>query len=122
MAQAASDLSGHGLFQDLSQDSAKYFAFLFRSGDPQLSGCKFYIPIILLMLFSFNEAKITTRWSSFSLRWYQELFENDAIIDAALISLRIAVISATVATIVGVLRESRWSVSENSKERLFFPD
>ena len=62
-----------------------------------------YIPIILLMVFSFNEAKITTRWSSFSLRWYQVLFENDAIINAALISLRIAVISATVATIVGVL-------------------
>jgi putrescine transport system permease protein len=62
-----------------------------------------YIHIILLMVFSFNEAKITTRWSSFSLRWYQALFENDAIINAALISLRIAVISATVATIVGVL-------------------
>jgi len=62
-----------------------------------------YIPIILLMLFSFNKAKTTTTWSSFSLRWYQVLFENDAIINAALISLRIAVISATVATIVGVL-------------------
>ena len=62
-----------------------------------------YIPIILLMLFSFNEAKNTTRWTSFSLRWYQALFESDAIIDAALISLRVAVISATVATIVGVL-------------------
>ncbi len=62
-----------------------------------------YIPIILLIVFSFNEAKITTRWSSFSLRWYQALFENDAIINAALISLRIAVISATVATIVGAL-------------------
>lgn len=62
-----------------------------------------YIPIVLLMVFSFNEAKITTRWSSFSLKWYQALFENDAIINAALISLRIAVISATVATIVGTL-------------------
>jgi putrescine transport system permease protein len=62
-----------------------------------------YIPIILLIVFSFNEAKITTRWSSFSLKWYQALFENDAIINAALVSLRIAVISATVATIVGAL-------------------
>jgi len=62
-----------------------------------------YIPIILLMLFSFNEAKTTTTWSSFSFRWYQILFENDAIIDAALISLRIAVVTATVATIVGTL-------------------
>ncbi len=62
-----------------------------------------YIPIILLMVFSFNEAKTTTTWSSFSFRWYQILFENDAIIDAALISLRIAVVTATVATIVGTL-------------------
>ncbi len=62
-----------------------------------------YIPIILLMVFSFNEAKITTKWSSFSFKWYLALFENDAIIDAALISLKIAVISATVATIVGTL-------------------
>ncbi len=62
-----------------------------------------YIPIILLMVFSFNEAKVTTRWSSFSLKWYQALLENDAIINAALISLKIAVLSATIATIVGAL-------------------
>ena len=62
-----------------------------------------YIPIILLMIFSFNEAKVTTRWSSFSLKWYQALLENDAIINAALISLKIAVLSATIATIVGAL-------------------
>ncbi len=62
-----------------------------------------YIPIVLLVVFSFNEAKITTRWSNFSLKWYQALFENDAIINAAMISFKIAVISATVATIVGTL-------------------
>lgn len=62
-----------------------------------------YLPIILLMLFSFNEAKTTTTWSAFSLRWYQALFKNDMIIDAALISLRIALVTATVATIVGTM-------------------
>jgi putrescine transport system permease protein len=62
-----------------------------------------YIPIILLIVFSFNKAKITTRWSSFSLKWYLALFENDAIINAALVSLRIAVVTATVATILGTL-------------------
>jgi len=62
-----------------------------------------YIPILLLILFSFNEAKITTKWSSFSLKWYSALFENEAILDAALISLKIAVISATTATIVGTM-------------------
>jgi putrescine transport system permease protein len=62
-----------------------------------------YIPILLLIVFSFNEAKITTRWSSFSLKWYGSLLENDAIINATIMSLKIAVISATVATIIGVM-------------------
>jgi len=62
-----------------------------------------YIPIILLMLFSFNEAKTTTTWSGFSLRWYRVLLENHMIITAALISFRIAVVTATVATIIGTL-------------------
>lgn len=62
-----------------------------------------YVPILLLILFSFNQAKTTTRWTGFSLRWYQALLENEAILDATLISLKIAVISATVATIVGVM-------------------
>lgn len=62
-----------------------------------------YIPILLLIVFSFNEAKITTQWSSFSLKWYGLLFENDQILNAAIISLKIAVISATMATIIGTL-------------------
>ncbi len=62
-----------------------------------------YVPIVLLMVFSFNAAKTTTTWSGFSFRWYRVLFENHMIIDAALVSLKIAVMTATVATIVGTL-------------------
>jgi putrescine transport system permease protein len=79
-----------------------------------------YIPIVLLMLFSFNEAKTTTTWSRFSLKWYQILFENDAIINAALISLRIAVISATVATIVGTLGGIALARFRKFKGKTFF--
>ncbi len=62
-----------------------------------------YIPILLLIVFSFNEAKITTKWSSFSLKWYGILFENDQILKAALISLKIAVVSATMSTALGTM-------------------
>ena len=62
-----------------------------------------YIPIMLLILFSFNEAKVTTRWASFSFKWYRILFENEDIITAALLSIRIAVVTATVATMIGTL-------------------
>ncbi len=62
-----------------------------------------YIPILLLIVFSFNEAKITTKWSSFSLKWYGILFENDQILNAAIISLKIAVVSATMSTVIGTM-------------------
>jgi len=58
---------------------------------------------MLLILFSFNEAKVTTRWASFSFKWYRILFENEDIITAALLSIRIAVVTATVATMIGTL-------------------
>jgi putrescine transport system permease protein len=79
-----------------------------------------YIPIVLLMLFSFNEAKTTTTWSSFSLKWYQALFENHMIIDAALISLRIALVTATVATIVGTLAGIALTRFRKFKGKTFF--
>ena len=62
-----------------------------------------YIPMLMLIVFSFNEARITTSWSRFSLRWYESLFANEAIINALIISLKIAVISATIATIIGTM-------------------
>ena len=79
-----------------------------------------YVPIVLLMLFSFNEAKTTTTWSSFSLRWYGILFDNHMIINAALISLRIAVVTATVATIVGTLAGIALARFRKFKGKTFF--
>jgi putrescine transport system permease protein len=63
----------------------------------------FYGPIVSMMVFSFNQSRLATVWGGFSTKWYEGLWGNDQIIDAALLSLRIAAVSATVATILGTL-------------------
>ena len=62
-----------------------------------------YIPILVLIVFSFNQSAITSVWGGFSLRWYSALFNNEQIIEAALLSFKIAAISATFATILGTM-------------------
>lgn len=62
-----------------------------------------YLPIVLVIVYSFNDSRLLSVWTGFSLRWYAALLDNDQIIEAALLSLRIAVISATVATLLGTL-------------------
>jgi putrescine transport system permease protein len=62
-----------------------------------------YIPIILLMAYSFNDSKLVSVWGGFSFRWYLALLDNKQIVEAALLSLRIAFISATIATVMGTL-------------------
>ena len=62
-----------------------------------------YLPILVLMVYSFNDARLATVWGGFSTRWYTALLENEQILDAALLSLQIAVVSATVATFLGTL-------------------
>jgi len=60
-----------------------------------------YIPILTLMVQSFNESQLATDWGGFSLRWYGELFENRQVKEALWLSIRIAIISATFATLLG---------------------
>ena len=62
-----------------------------------------YAPIISLIVFSFNENKLATVWSGFSTQWYVALFQNAQILGAAWISLKVAVVSATLASILGTL-------------------
>lgn len=62
-----------------------------------------YAPIFSLILYSFNDSRLATVWGGFSVKWYGHLFRNDAVIDAALLSGRIAITSATAATILGVM-------------------
>ena len=63
----------------------------------------FYVPIFVMIFYSFNKSRLATVWGGFSTEWYGKLFTNDQIIDAALLSLRIAVVSATMATILGTM-------------------
>ncbi len=61
-----------------------------------------YLPIVIVVIYSFNNAKYSTQWKGFTLQWYQKLMDNTPLIDAALNSLSIACLSATLATILGV--------------------
>jgi putrescine transport system permease protein len=62
-----------------------------------------YLPIAILMIFSFNASRLVTVWGGWSTRWYAELLQNDALLQAAFISLRIAFVAATAATVLGTL-------------------
>ena len=62
-----------------------------------------YLPIVLLIVYSFNASKLVTVWGGFSARWYGELLRDEQILRAAWLSLRIAVINATAAVALGTL-------------------
>jgi putrescine transport system permease protein len=62
-----------------------------------------YIPLVSVVFYSFNDSKLATVWGGFSTRWYGELFRNEQILDAALLSLQVAATSATLATILGTM-------------------
>lgn len=62
-----------------------------------------YIPILLLVIFSFNESKLVTVWAGWSTKWYGSLLQNQGLKDAAWVTIRVAVVSATVATVLGTL-------------------
>jgi putrescine transport system permease protein len=62
-----------------------------------------YIPILILIIYSFNESKLVTVWGGFSTKWYAGLLENEQLMDAAWITLQVAFISATIATVLGTM-------------------
>ncbi len=60
-----------------------------------------YVPIALLIVYSFNESRLVTVWSGFSTKWYGELIHNDTLLDAALLSFQVAAVSATLSVVLG---------------------
>ena len=62
-----------------------------------------YIPIIILIVYSFNASKLVTVWGGFSLQWYRSMWSNEGLMDAAWVTLRVGILSATIGTIPLVL-------------------
>ena len=63
----------------------------------------FYVPILSMIVYSFNGSRLATVWGGFSTKWYVALLTNRQVIAALLLSLKIAVVSATVATVLGTM-------------------
>ncbi|HEY8381060.1 MAG TPA: ABC transporter permease [Microvirga sp.] len=62
-----------------------------------------YLPILLLVVYSFNASRLVTVWGGFSTQWYGALFSNQPLLDAAWMTFRIALVSASLATVLGTL-------------------
>jgi len=62
-----------------------------------------YLPMLVLIIYSFNASQLVTVWAGFSTKWYGELFKNEAFLDAAWITVKVGLISSTLATILGTM-------------------
>lgn len=62
-----------------------------------------YVPLFLLVIYSFNDSRLVTVWGGWSTRWYRGLLQNQALLDAAWVSLKVAAVAASFATILGTL-------------------
>jgi putrescine transport system permease protein len=62
-----------------------------------------YIPLLSVIVYSFNDSSLATVWGGFSTRWYGELLQNDQVLSALFLSLKIGVSAATLATLFGTL-------------------
>ncbi|NLK12440.1 MAG: ABC transporter permease [Candidatus Phytoplasma sp.] len=74
-----------------------------------------YLPILSLIVFSFNESKSLTVFTGFSFRWYQELFINREIIDAVVTTITVAIISTVISTVIGTLA----AISLSKQKKVF---
>ncbi len=62
-----------------------------------------YLPMLVLVVYSFNSSKLVTVWAGFSTKWYGTLMQNEKFLDAAVVSLKVALVSATIATVLGTM-------------------
>jgi len=62
-----------------------------------------YLPMLILIVYSFNESRLVTVWAGFSTKWYGELLRNEQYLDAAWVTLRVAFFSSTIATVLGTM-------------------
>jgi putrescine transport system permease protein len=79
-----------------------------------------YLPIVILVIYSFNASRLVTVWGGWSLRWYTEFFNDRAMLDAAWMSVRVAATSATMAALLGTLAAVALSRGERFRGRTLF--
>jgi putrescine transport system permease protein len=79
-----------------------------------------YLPIVILVIYSFNASRLVTVWGGWSIRWYVEFFNDRAMLDAAWMSLRVGASSATLATLLGTLAAVALSRGERFAGRTLF--
>lgn len=101
-------MSGRGLAGRLAQPLVLGFGFAFL-----------YVPIALVILYSFNASRLVTVWGGFSTRWYGELLGNAQLVESAKTSLTVAVTSAALATVLGTCAAVALARYGNFRGRLF---
>jgi len=75
----------------------------FNATSIALGSAFLYLPILLLVIYSFNDSKLVTVWGGWSTRWYVDMWKNEGLMDAAWVTIRVALLSATIATALGLL-------------------
>ena len=79
-----------------------------------------YLPIAILVIYSFNASRLVTVWGGWSLRWYAELLHDEAMLDSAWVTLRVGLLSASAATVLGTLSALALVRSGRFRGRLAF--
>ena len=79
-----------------------------------------YLPILLLIVYSFNSSRLATVWAGFSTKWYGELFQNRQMMEAAWRSLQLAFVTATAAVVLGTLAALVMTRFRNFRGRTLF--
>src|ERR1700692_1243237 len=79
-----------------------------------------HLPIVILVIYSFNASRLVTVWGGWSVRWYSEFFNDRAMLEAAWMSFRVAAASATIATLLGTLAAIALARGERFRGRTLF--
>ena len=78
----------------------------------------FYLPILYIIIFSFNDSRSLTKFSGFSLRWYEKMFADSTMMEAVLYTVVIAVIATVIATVVGTITAIGLSKSKKVVQKM----
>jgi len=76
---------------------------LFNATSLTLGFAFLYVPILILIVYSFNSSRLVTVWAGFSTKWYGTLFNNEQFLDAALVTLKVGLASSCIATVLGTI-------------------